>query len=223
MSWFLILASSYLIGSVPWGFILARAKGVDIRQKGSGNIGAANAARVMGKNWGYVVFLCDFLKGFLSVKLGQLIADFFHVDPVLAGVLAATASVLGHDFPVWLRFKGGKGIATLAGVVLGLFPPLVCVLFGVVWAVVFLLGRYTSLASISAVIALPIVAALMVAKNEAGFQFLIGFCVFMAALALWKHRSNIVRLLNGTENRFGKKPRAGDATATTDTTVNKQS
>ncbi|MBV8101307.1 MAG: glycerol-3-phosphate 1-O-acyltransferase PlsY [Verrucomicrobia bacterium] len=220
MSWLLILAPTYLIGSVPWGFILARARGVDIRQKGSGNIGAANAARVMGRKWGYLVFLCDFFKGFLSVKLGQLIAGFFWVDPVLAGVLAATASVIGHDFPVWLGFKGGKGIATLAGVVLGLFPPLVCVLFGAVWAAVFLLGRYTSLASISAVIALPIAAALIVAKKEADFPLLIGFCVFMAALAIWKHRSNIVRLLNGTENRFGKKPRAEDAM---DTTGSKQS
>ena len=212
MSWFLIVASSYVIGSVPWGFIFARARGIDIRQKGSGNIGAANATRVMGRKWGYAVFLCDFLKGFLSVKLGQLIAGFFQVDPVLAGVLAAAASVIGHDFPVWLGFKGGKGIATLAGVVLGLFPPVVCVLFGVVWVVVFLLGRYTSLASISAVITLPIAAALIVAKNEAGFPLLVGFCVFMAALAIWKHRGNIVRLLNGTENRFRKKPRAEDAT-----------
>jgi glycerol-3-phosphate acyltransferase PlsY len=205
MAWFLIIVSSYLIGSVPWGFILARARGIDIRDQGSGNIGAANAARVMGRKWGYAVFLCDFLKGFLSVKLGQLISGSFGVDPVLASVLAATAAVIGHDFPVWLGFKGGKGIATLAGVVLGVFSPLVCVSFGIVWVVVFLLGRYTSLASICAVIALPIVAALIVAKNQAGFQLMIGFCVFMAALALWKHRSNIVRLLNGTENRFGKK------------------
>jgi len=205
MSWLLIIASSYLIGSVPWGFIFARAKGVDIRLKGSGNIGAANAARVMGRKWGYLVFLCDFFKGFVSVKLGLMIAGFFQLNPVFAGVLAATASVIGHDYPVWLGFKGGKGIATLAGTVLGLFPPLVCASFGIVWGVVFLLGRYTSLASICAVVALPIAAALIAAKNEAGFQLLIGFCVIMAALALWRHRSNIVRLLNGTENRFGKK------------------
>jgi acyl phosphate:glycerol-3-phosphate acyltransferase len=205
MSWFLIIASSYLIGSIPFGFIFARARGIDIRQKGSGNIGAANAARVMGRKWGYAVFLCDFFKGFLSVKLGQLLAGFFGVDPVLASVLAASASVIGHDFPVWLAFKGGKGIATLAGVVLGVFPLLVCVSFGIVWVVVFLLGRYTSLASICAVIALPIAAALVVARNQAGFQLGIGFCVFMAALALWKHRANIARLLSGTENRFGKK------------------
>jgi acyl phosphate:glycerol-3-phosphate acyltransferase len=205
MSWFLIIASSYFIGSVPWGFIIARARGVDIRQKGSGNIGAANAARVMGRKWGYAVFVCDFLKGFLSVKLGQLIAVSFGADPVLASVLAAAAAVIGHDFPVWLGFKGGKGIATLAGVVLGVFPPLVCISFGIVWVIIFLVTRYTSLASICAVIALPIAVALIVAKSQAGFQLGIGFCVFMAILALWKHRANIVRLLNGTENRFGKK------------------
>jgi glycerol-3-phosphate acyltransferase PlsY len=205
MSWLLIIGSSYLIGSIPWGFVFARARGIDIRQKGSGNIGAANAARVMGKTWGYVVFLCDFFKGFLSVKLGLLIAGLFQVNPVFASVLAASACVIGHDYPVWLGFKGGKGIATLAGVVLGVFPPLVCVSFGIVWGVVFFLGRYTSLASISAVVVLPIAAALIVAKNEDGFPLLVGFCIFMAALALWRHRSNIGRLLNGTENRFGKK------------------
>jgi glycerol-3-phosphate acyltransferase PlsY len=205
MSWLLITALSYLIGSVPWGFVFARVKGVDIRQKGSGNIGAANATRVMGRKWGYLVFLCDFLKGYFAVELGLLIAGFFRLDPVFASVLAATASVIGHDYPVWLGFKGGKGIATLAGVVLGVFPPLVCVSYGVVWGVVFLLGRYTSLASICAVVALPVAAALIVAKNEAGFPLLVGFCIFMAVLALWRHRSNIVRLLNGTENRFGKK------------------
>jgi acyl phosphate:glycerol-3-phosphate acyltransferase len=205
MSWLLIIAPSYLIGSVPWGYVFARAKGIDIRQKGSGNIGAANAARVMGTKWGYLVFLCDFFKGFLSVRLGLLIAGFLQADPVLASALAASAAVIGHDYSVWLGFKGGKGIATLAGVVLGVFPPLVCVSFGIVWGVVFLLGRYTSLASICAVVALPIAAALIAAKNEADFQLLIGFCVIMAALALWRHRSNIVRLLNGTENRFGKK------------------
>jgi acyl phosphate:glycerol-3-phosphate acyltransferase len=205
MSWLLIIALSYLIGSVPWGFVFARAKGIDIRQKGSGNIGAANAARVMGAKWGYLVFLCDFSKGFLSVRLGLLIAGFLQADPVFASVLAAGAAVIGHDYSIWLGFKGGKGIATLSGVVLGVFPPLVCVSFGIVWGVVFLLGRYTSLASICAVVALPIAAALITAKNEADFKLLIGFCVFMAALALWRHRSNIVRLLNRTESRFVKR------------------
>jgi glycerol-3-phosphate acyltransferase PlsY len=204
MIWLLIVFLSYLIGSIPWGYLLARSKRIDIRRHGSGNIGAANVTRVMGKKWGYVVFLCDFLKGFLSVKLGSLIAAHFQDNIVVGSVIAGIVCVLGHDYPIWLGFKGGKGIATLAGAVLALFSPLVFVSFGVVWIAVFLIGRFTSLASISAAIALP-VAALIVVKSEPGFPWLTGFSVSMAALALWRHRSNIVRLLNGTENRFGRK------------------
>jgi len=205
MTWLLIVVLSYLIGSIPWGYLFARSKGIDIRQIGSGNIGAANVLRVMGKKWGYLVFLCDFFKGFLSVKLGSLIAAFFLVNLVLGSVIAAIACVLGHDYPIWLGFKGGKGIATLAGAVLVLFPPLVFVSFGVIWIAVFLIGRYTSLASISAAVALPISVPLIVAKTETDFLLLVCFSVLMGALAIWRHRSNIVRLLNGTENRFGRK------------------
>jgi|SRR6266481_3317727 acyl phosphate:glycerol-3-phosphate acyltransferase len=205
MTWLLIVVLSYLIGSIPWGYLFARSKGIDIRQHGSGNIGAANVLRVMGKKWGYLVFLCDFFKGFLSVKLGSLIAAFFLVNLVLGSVIAAIACVLGHDYPIWLGFKGGKGIATLAGAVLVLFPPLVFVSFGVIWIAVFLIGRYTSLASISAAVALPISVPLIVAKTETDFLLLVCFSVLMGALAIWRHRSNIVRLLNGTENRFGRK------------------
>jgi len=205
MTWLLIFILSYLIGSVPWGYLFARSKGVDIRQHGSGNIGTANVLRVMGKKWGYLVFLCDFFKGFLSVKLGSLIAAYFLANVGLGSVIAAVACVLGHDYPIWLGFKGGKGIATLAGTVLSLFPPLVFVSFGVVWIAVFLIGRYTSLASISAAVALPIAVSLIVGKAEPDFPLLVGFSVLMAALAIWLHRANIGRLLNGTENRFGRK------------------
>jgi glycerol-3-phosphate acyltransferase PlsY len=205
MTWLLIFVLSYLIGSVPWGYLFARSKGVDIRQQGSGNIGTANVLRVMGKKWGYLVFLCDFFKGFLSVKLGALIAAYFLANVGLGSVIAAVACVLGHDYPIWLGFKGGKGIATLAGTVLSLFPPLVFVSFGVVWIAVFLIGRYTSLASISAAVALPIAVSLIVGKAEPDFPLLIGFSVLMAALAIWLHRANVGRLLNGTENRFGRK------------------
>ena len=204
MPWLLIAISSYLLGSIPWGFLFARAKGIDIRQKGSGNIGAANAVRVMGKKWGYLVFICDFLKGFLAVEISLLLATWFQINLGLGSIIAGMMSVVGHDYPVWLRFKGGKGIATMAGVLLGIFPPLACISFGVVWVVVFLIGRYTSLASMAAVVT-PIAAAWFVSKNDPNFPFLIGFCILMAALALWRHRTNIVRLLNGTENRFGKK------------------
>jgi acyl phosphate:glycerol-3-phosphate acyltransferase len=205
MPWLLIAVSSYLLGSIPWGFLFARAKGVDIRQKGSGNIGAANAFRVMGKRWGYLVFICDFLKGFLAVEISFLLATWFQVNLGLGSIIAGTMCVVGHDYPAWLGFKGGKGIATLAGVLLAVFSPLMCISFGAVWVVVFLIARYTSLASIVAVATLPIAAASFVSKSEPDFPFLIGFCILMAALALWRHRSNIVRLLNRTENRFGKK------------------
>jgi acyl phosphate:glycerol-3-phosphate acyltransferase len=204
MTWFLILILSYLIGSVPWGYLLAGSKGIDIRQQGSGNIGAANVARVMGKKWGYLVFLFDFLKGFLSVKVAAMISAYFLADHILASAVAGIACVLGHDYPIWLRFKGGKGIATLAGAVLALLP-LLFVSFGVVWIVVFLISRYTSLASISAVAALPIATCLIVARSQPDFPVLVGFALLMAALAIWRHRGNIVRLLNGTENRFGRK------------------
>ena len=205
MIWLLIAFLSYLIGSIPWGYLLARSKRIDIRRQGSGNIGAANVTRVMGKKWGYLVFLFDFLKGFLSVKLGSLVAVYFQGNIVVGSVIAGIACVLGHDYPIWLGFKGGKGIATLAGAILALFPPLVFVSFGVVWIAVFLIGRFTSLASISAAIALPLAVSLIVAKTEPAFPLLVGFSVLMGALAIWRHRSNIVRLLRGTENRFGRK------------------
>src|SRR5580704_15656081 len=111
MIWLLIFVLSYLVGSIPSGYLVARSKGIDIRQRGSSNIGAANVARVMGKKWGYLVGFCDFLKGFLAVNLG-LIAAHFPLSPVLGGVAAAIACILGHHYPIWLGFKGGKGTAT---------------------------------------------------------------------------------------------------------------
>jgi acyl phosphate:glycerol-3-phosphate acyltransferase len=205
MMWMLIFALCYLIGSIPSGYLVARAKRIDIRQHGSRNIGAANVARVMGKNWGYLVGVCDFLKGFLAVKLGLVLASYFLFSTVLGGVVAAIASVLGHNYPVWLGFKGGKGVATSGGAVLGLFPPLIFFSAGAVWVAVFLISRYTSLASITAAVGLPIAVLLIAAKTGTDFWLLLGFSVLISALAIWRHRANIVRLLNGTENRFGKK------------------
>ena len=203
MIWLLIFVLSYLIGSIPSGYLVARSKGIDIRQRGSSNIGAANVARVMGKKWGYLVGFCDFLKGFLAVKLG-LIAAHFPLSPVLGGVTAAIACILGHNYPIWLGFKGGKGIATSGGAVLALSLP-VFVSGGVVWVAVFIVSRYTSLASIIAALVLPFAVLLIVAKTGTDFWLLLAFSVLIAALAIWRHRGNIGRLLNGTENRFGKK------------------
>ena len=118
-----VALGSYLIGSFPSGYIVGRINNVDLQKEGSGNIGATNALRVLGKKWGYLVFAADIFKGWLSVTLAYGLANRFAPDHViLAGVLAAICVVLGHNFPVWLGFKGGKGIATSAGIMIALFP-----------------------------------------------------------------------------------------------------
>jgi len=201
----IIALFSYLIGSIPSGYLVAKSQGIDIRQHGSKNIGATNVLRVMGKKWGYLVFFCDSFKGFASVKLGALIAAHALLSPVLGSVIAAIACILGHNYTIWLRFKGGKGIATSGGVVVALFPVLVVLCVAVIWFVVFFAGRYVSLASIAAAVALPCVVFLATGKNGSDFWILFGFSALIGALAIWRHQSNIGRLLKGTESRFGKK------------------
>ena len=205
MTLLLIAILSYLIGSIPIGYLVARSQGIDIRQVGSRNIGATNVLRVMGKKWGYLVFLCDTLKGFLSVKLGLLLATQAFLSPVLGGVVAAVTCILGHNYTIWLGFKGGKGMATSGGVVLALFPVSVICSVAIVWIGVFYASKYVSLASIASAIALPCSVFLFVPKTGFEFWTLFIFTVLIAALAVWRHRTNIERLRNGTESRFGKK------------------
>jgi glycerol-3-phosphate acyltransferase PlsY len=205
MTWLLIAVLSYFIGSIPSGYLVARSQGVDIRKHGSRNIGATNVLRVMGKKWGYLVFLCDSSKGFLAVKLGFLIAAHSLQSPVLGGVIAAIACILGHNYTLWLGFKGGKGIATSGGVILALFPVAVICCIAFVWVVVFYSSKYVSLASIAAAVVLPFSVFLFVAKTGTEFWVVFGFSVLVCVLAVWRHQSNIVRLMNGTETRFGKK------------------
>jgi glycerol-3-phosphate acyltransferase PlsY len=205
MTWLFTALVGYLIGSIPSGYLVARSQGIDIREHGSKNIGATNVLRVMGKKWGYLVFFCDSFKGFVAVKLGVLIAAHSLLSPVLGSVIAAIACILGHNYTFWLRFRGGKGIATSSGVVLALFPVLVVLFVLAIWIIVFFAGRYVSLASIAAAVALPCVVFFTAAKNGSDFWILFGFSVLIGALAIWRHHSNIGRLLNGTESRFGKK------------------
>jgi len=147
----------YLLGSCPNGLLIARSRGVDIRKHGSGNIGATNVLRVMGKKWGYLVFALDAFKGFAAVRLALVLA--FALNPnglhhELVGIVGGLAAILGHTFPVWLRFRGGKGVATSAGVLLGLMPIAVISVF-LVWLALFKGTRYVSVASIGAAAALP--------------------------------------------------------------------
>ena len=196
--------AAYVIGATPFGYFAGKMRGVDIRQHGSGNIGATNVFRVLGKRTGIPVFILDILKGWLPVILTRWILEPRGIPSDWPAIAAGVGAVLGHNFTFWLHFKGGKGIATSAGVLLALLPiPLAAAV--AVWLVLFFTTRYVALASIGAslmVAASPL--ALHLCRGEPGLP-LVGFGLLLGLLAVWRHRSNIRRLLNGTEHRFKKK------------------
>ena len=201
------LLGSYLLGSIPFGYLAGRLQGIDIRQAGSCNVGATNVVRVLGKGYGYPVFALDFLKGFAAVKISMLMGTGRPPEwnsPEIFGMLAAMASVLGHLYPPWLKFKGGKGVATSAGALLALAP--VATLIGVaIWITVFWLTRYVSLASVTAAVVLPIVILLVSSPDQNKREPLVYSSVCVAAVVVWRHRSNLSRLIRGTEPRFTRK------------------
>ncbi len=206
MIWIAVIILCYLIGSFPSGYLVGQSQGIDIRQHGSGNIGATNVLRVMGKKWGYLVFLCDSLKGFLAVKAGVWLGASAAGDITLAGVVAGICCIIGHNYTVWLHFKGGKGIATSIGVLLAIVPVVIVLILLIVWLAVFFIWKYVSLASIFAALSLPAaVLALFPLVAHGNYWVLLVFSLIVAALAVWRHRSNIDRLLHGKENRFGSK------------------
>ena len=187
---------SYLIGSIPTGYLVAKARGVDIRSVGSGNIGATNAFRVLGKTAGITVLLVDAIKGYLAcrfVAFGPGAPSEMH--QMIAGLFA----ILGHNYTCWLRFKGGKGIATTAGVLLALAPIGFAVAIAT-FLIVLGLSRYVSLGSIIAAIVLPFGVWL-----GGGSVRMISLMAFLGGMAIYKHRSNIKRLMAGTESRIGQK------------------
>lgn len=202
----LLLLGSYLLGSIPFGYLAGRFKGIDIRQAGSGNVGATNVVRVLGKGYGYPVFAVDFLKGFVAVTISILVASGHPSEwnsAEIFGILAAIFSVLGHSYPVWLKFKGGKGVATSAGALLALAPG--ATLIGVaIWMIVFWQTRYVSLASITAAVVLPVII-LLSSHHETNGKPLVYSSAFVAAVIIWRHRSNLSRLIHGTEPRFTRK------------------
>ena len=208
--WFLALTVcfiGYLFGSFPAGYFAGRIAGVDVRSLGSGNIGATNVLRVLGKRWGYAVFFVDAFKGFAAVRLALFLAE--HAGPARAyavyfAILAAVMCVIGHTFPIWLGFKGGKGVATSAGAVFGLMP-LAAVIIFLVWVIVFEITRYVSVASLAAASALPVTVALLIYWNVIEGAALLYFSTVLVILVLWSHRSNFSRLLKGTEQRFTRK------------------
>ena len=198
-----IAVAAYLLGSIPTGYLVARARGIDIRTVGSGNIGAANVFRILGKPAGILVLVVDGLKGFAACAwLIDFVIQLFAVAPgqienlrIVAGICA----VLGHNYTCWLKFKGGKGIATSAGVYFALAPLAAGIALGI-WIIVFALGRYVSVASIAAAVALP--TGVWLTKNN---LFLGIVTTALGLLAIYKHKGNIQRLTRGKESRVSFK------------------
>jgi glycerol-3-phosphate acyltransferase PlsY len=202
-------AAAYVVGSTPFGVIIARWRGVNLRKVGSGNVGATNVARAAGRRWGYVCFVLDVAKGFVpALAAGVLLGATSGLPSALvqaAWLAVGFAAIAGHVFSFYLKFRGGKGVATSLGVVLGMypfmtFPGLVAL---ALWLVVTLTSRYVSLGSVAAAVAfLPLFAAFNCARFAALWP-LATFIAAMAALILVRHRANIARLLAGTENKIG--------------------
>lgn len=189
----------YLLGALPFGYLVARAHGVDIFKVGSGNPGATNVKRVLGAKAGNTVFALDVIKG--AVAAGwPLLPISSSGDPLTLGLIGVIAAVLGHSFSVFTRFKGGKGVATAAGGLVVLIP-FACLIGAVVWVLTFTLTRYVSLGSILAAVAVP--AASWVGGHPLALNLV---ATALGLFVIVRHRENIRRLLNGTESRFTKKP-----------------
>ncbi|OUV11407.1 MAG: acyl-phosphate glycerol 3-phosphate acyltransferase [Verrucomicrobiaceae bacterium TMED86] len=218
MSWLLPLLG-FLLGSIPFGLLMGKIKGIDIRQHGSGNIGATNVFRILGKQSGITCLLLDFTKGLVPVLIARNM-----VEPMLAEqqftaqsieVLTALASIMGHNYSPWIGFKGGKGIATTAGAITALMP-FGLVLLILVWAIFTFTTKYVSVGSIAAAASLPILVITGSAyhgklANGTWNKPLFIFSLIAAILAIWKHRANIARLKAGTENHIGQKKKEDSA------------
>ena len=195
----------YLLGSIPLGVIVAKRYGVDIFSVGSGNPGATNVLRSVGKPAGYVVFFLDFLKGLIAVTWFLFPWVSFSGDSTL-GLWGLPGAVLGHTYPIFSSFRGGKGVATTMGGLLGVMPG--CLIIGLVtWVIIFFSTRYVALASIGFGVSLPVCAIVNVWSNPDHSSVIgtIALAFVIMVWIIWRHRSNIVRLRDGTENRFKRK------------------
>jgi acyl phosphate:glycerol-3-phosphate acyltransferase len=207
MHW-LIPLFGFLLGSIPFGLILGKLKGIDIREHGSGNIGATNVFRTLGKKIGITCLLLDFIKGFVPVLVAiKLTPDDPHGQTI--EVVTALAAILGHNYSPWIGFKGGKGIATSGGALAALMPAAVVLLI-LIFIIVTKITKYVSVGSITTAVALPLLTIYgsyyhgKIADGTWNKPLFI-FSLVAGALAVWKHRANIARLRAGTEHRVGQK------------------
>ncbi len=214
--YFTLPLGAYLIGAIPFGYLIGRLRGVDVRTQGSGNIGSTNIGRVLGKSWGYFCFVLDVLKGALPViGAAWYLRSSYPMDdssllPPSAQIMwlvIGGGCILGHVFPVYLKFRGGKGVATSLGVMLGIWPyfTLTAVLALLVWLAIWGMWRYVSLASITAAVSFPIGFSVLCWRipgwNLMELLPLMIFGCLMALLVIVRHLGNIQRLLNGTEKK----------------------
>lgn len=209
-----LIVIAYLVGSIPFGLIVSRAKGIDIRSHGSGNIGATNVGRVLGRPYGLLVFGLDLLKGLVPTLLAGGPVHQAATTPALRCLLwmaVAAACIFGHMFPLYLNFKGGKGVATSLGALLGIYPYFTIpglIAFGV-WIVLTFSTRYVSVGSCGAAVALPIIFAMAVHLRRQTWGSptdlwpLYAFAVVLAGLVIYRHRTNLQRLAAGTESKIG--------------------
>lgn len=209
---------AHLVGSIPFGFLLGRARGVDIRQHGSGNIGATNVWRIFGPRLGTLCFALDVLKGLAPVLLAGFANGVLRAIPEPAAALCwlgvAVSAILGHMFPVWLRFKGGKGVATGFGALLGVWPIMTAAaaLALLVWVISARVTKYVGVSSCLAALSMP-AGVCIAGRIFAGERFVeatwphLAIAVLLAAIVIYKHRGNIRRTLNGTERRIGERVR----------------
>ena len=209
------IIGAYLLGSIPFGLLIAKAHGKDLRSIGSGNIGATNVSRALGRKWAYLCFVLDVLKGMVPMLVTLSLARGSSSESqnekvilLLLWLVVGCAAILGHIFPIYVKFRGGKGVATSFGVALGLWPYYtICASFAIaIWVVVVLIWRYVSLASISASIAFPLVLILSIIL-KADWDFgtlwpLLTAAVAIPVMVIIRHRENIKRLLAGTESKI---------------------
>lgn len=209
----ILTISTYFIGAIPFGLLVARSKGIDPRKAGSGNIGATNVGRLLGGRFFALVFTLDMLKGMIPMLIGAWLVRELDVThkPYLLWMSVGAAALLGHVFPIYLKFKGGKGVATAAGVLLGLYPyyTIAGLIVVGIFIVVFMIWRMVSLGSIIG--ALSFAPAYVAIGLWQGWPIttqqlpLLVFAIIMSLLITLKHRTNIKRILAGTENRVGRK------------------
>ena len=207
----LAIIAAYLLGSIPFGLLIAKAHGKDLRSIGSGNIGATNVSRALGRKWAYFCFVLDVLKGLVPMLATMIIAKPDSVILLWLWLAVGCAAILGHIFPIYVKFKGGKGVATSFGVALGLWPYFtVCALFfAVTWIAVVLMWRYVSLASIAASLTFPLVlimAIILIPSWELAILWPVVITAFaIPVMVIVRHRENIQRLLAGTESKIREK------------------